>query len=150
MATVVFGAILVALLVALAAIDLQRMILPDPLNALLAAAGLGHAFWFEQLPEAMLGAVFAGFLLWAVAAGYRRWRAVEGLGLGDVKLAAAGATWTGVAGVGPMLLAATASCALVLLASAAREGRIDARQRFPFGPFLAFGVFAAWLLTQAT
>jgi leader peptidase (prepilin peptidase)/N-methyltransferase len=148
--TIAFGLVLAAILVALARIDLARMILPDWLNALLGAIGLVQALWLDEptLIDALLGGLFAGALMWAVALAYRRWRGVDGLGFGDVKLGAAGALWSGVAGVGPMLLAATASCAAVLLLRAARGEAIDAGARFPFGPFLAFGVFAAWMITH--
>ena len=149
-ASLFFGLVLVGLLIALAAVDRARMILPDPLNAALAIAGIVQSF-VTQRPEpvdALLGCALTGGLLFAVAEGYRRWRGVEGLGLGDVKLAAAGATWTGVAGVGPMLLAATASCAVVIAWRAARGAPIDARARFPFGPYIALGVFVAWLVSR--
>ena len=147
---IAFGVVLVALLVALAIYDSRHMILPDWLNSLLGAAGLVQAFAHQQ-PEPVDGAiaaVMAGGLLLAIAAAYKYARGTDGLGLGDVKLAAAGAVWTGVAGIGPMLLAASASCGAVILSRAALGARIDARARFPFGPYLAFGVFAAWILTH--
>ena len=140
--TLAFGFVLAVLLMALARVDLARMILPDWLNGLVAVGGLCQALWLRDpdLIDAFLGATLAGCLLLGVAIGYRRLRGVEGLGLGDVKLAAAGATWSGVAGVGPMLLVATASCSLIVLLGVLRGRPIDAQARIPFGPFLALGM----------
>ena len=49
----------------------------------------GYAVRPRTLPFAydwmMLGGLFAGALMWAVALAYRRWRGVDGLGFGDVK-----------------------------------------------------------------
>lgn len=126
------------------------MILPNKLNALVALSGAAQslALGRPSLMDALIAGALAGALLLAVAKAYEHARGVEGLGLGDVKLAAAGAVWTGVGGIGPMLLAATASCAAALLCRAALRGGFDPHERFAFGPFLAMGVFAAWLLAQ--
>ena len=145
-----FGVCLAALLVALARIDWRKMILPDWLNALLALTGLAQSLALRD-PEpwdALAGALVAGGLMFAVAAFYRRTRGVDGLGFGDVKLAAAGAIWTGLAGIGPMLLVASASAGASIAARAWSDGRLDAGARHPFGPWLALGVFSAWLMTH--
>ena len=63
-----------------------------------------------------------------------------------MKLAAAGGVWTGLAGIGPMLLVASASAGAVIALRAARAGKLDPSTRHPFGPWLALGVFGAWLL----
>jgi len=149
-ALVGFGLALAALLSALAVIDARRMILPDWLNALLAATGCAQALTLGQPSpqEALVGGLVAGALLLAVAKGFRAVRGRDGLGLGDVKLAAAGAIWTGLPGIGPALLLAAGSCVATLACRAATRG-LDPSEPFAFGPFLALGVFGAWLLVHA-
>jgi leader peptidase (prepilin peptidase)/N-methyltransferase len=146
----IFGTGLVAILLALAKIDWSDMILPDWLNALLAATGLLRAIVLgDPSPlNGLIAAALMGSMLLVILLAYRRWRDVEGLGLGDVKLASAGAIWTGIEGLGPMLLIATLGAALAMLLVARREKTFDIRARFPFGPFLCLGVFAAWIITQ--
>lgn len=147
-AVAAFGLCLAALLAALAREDLRRMILPDWLNALLALAGLAQSLALGD-PEpwdAIAGGIVAGGLMLAIAVFYRHARGVDGLGYGDVKLAAAGGVWTGLAGIGPMLLVASASAGAVIALRAARAGKLDPSTRHPFGPWLALGVFGAWLL----
>jgi leader peptidase (prepilin peptidase) / N-methyltransferase len=68
--------------------DARYLVIPDLyvlLLALVAAAGIGRLGWLQ----AGLGAALGGGLLWGVRALFLRFRGVEGLGLGDVKLIAA-------------------------------------------------------------
>ncbi len=134
-------------LLALAAIDLRRLVLPDSLTLPLAACGLAVAWLVApaSLFDHALGAAtgFATFALIAVA--YRRLRGREGLGLGDAKLlAAAGAwvSWPGLAGV--VLLAGSLGLALAL---ARRLGgrAVTPAERIAFGPYLSFGTWVIWL-----
>jgi leader peptidase (prepilin peptidase) / N-methyltransferase len=50
----------------------------------------------QGLLDALLGAAFGSFLLWAVAALYRRVRGREGMGMGDVKMMAMVGAFLGV------------------------------------------------------
>ena len=84
-----------ACLAALAEADLRWLLLPNRL-VLLTGAQAGwtlSAAWTAQdlgpIGIAAAGALVGGGLLWGVRAGFRRLRGKEGLGLGDVKLAAA-------------------------------------------------------------
>ncbi len=57
--------------------------------------------WIASVSESVAGAVLFGGLLWAMREAYYRIRGIDGLGLGDVKMAAMmGAFW----GVGPTLM----------------------------------------------
>jgi leader peptidase (prepilin peptidase)/N-methyltransferase len=52
----------------------------------------------QGLLDALLGAAFGSFLLWAVAALYKRVRGREGMGMGDVKMMALVGAFLGVRG----------------------------------------------------
>ena len=90
----VAGAALAVVTVAIAVVDRRRLIIPDQLNALAFLIGLGaaalmrHAAPGAAVLNALLRAsvMFAAFF--AFRAGYRQLRGREGMGLGDVKLAA--------------------------------------------------------------
>ncbi|MSP47790.1 MAG: prepilin peptidase [Alphaproteobacteria bacterium] len=139
-------ALLGAVLVALVAVDLRRLLLPDGLVLPLLPLGLLEA-WLAggDLVVASAGAVFGGGLLWLVRAVHKRVRGREGLGLGDVKLMAAGGAWVGPAGIGPVLLvAALATLTAIGVAYLLGRGPTTA-SRIPFGPGLALGIFAVTL-----
>jgi leader peptidase (prepilin peptidase)/N-methyltransferase len=149
--TLAFGLALVALLAAIARIDLARQVIPDPLN--LALAGLGLGWQALRLGAAPLGAALAGLavlgLMWGIAAGFRRVRGVVGLGLGDVKMTAAAATWISPWNL-PLMLFAACLAALAAVGLAAASGRpADRRTRVPFGPFIGLGLMLVWGLEAA-
>ena len=131
----VVAAALLAVLVALTAIDLEHQIIPDVISlpgilaGTLANLATGRVPWLESL----LGIVFGGgvFLVIILASG-------GGMGGGDMKL---GAMLGAILGWKVVLLSIFvavvlgASVALALMASGVR-GRKDP---IPFGPFLAAG-----------
>ncbi len=96
-----FAALLAALAIFIAVIDLEYRIIPDAANALMFAAGSGsrRARGFSgqcygpvwDLGDALLRSAVAGGVLLALRYFYGRRSGIEGLGLGDAKLAAAGA-----------------------------------------------------------
>jgi leader peptidase (prepilin peptidase)/N-methyltransferase len=124
-------------------IDATCLRLPDALTLPLILAGLAEAAWLE--PDALTGRAFGaavGYtLLWGLALAYRKWRGRDGMGLGDAKLLAAAGAWVGVALLPQVLLGA----ALAGLAWALRHGRVNAREKIPFGVFLAAAAWVVWL-----
>lgn len=136
-----------AVLTALVVVDLRRQLLPDALVLPLLPLGFLEAWLVGgDLLSSVAGVVFGGGLLWLVRAVHGRLRGREGLGLGDVKLMAAGGAWVGVAGVGPVLLIA-ALATLAAAGAAYLSGRgPELTTRIPFGPGLALGIFAVTLL----
>ena len=129
-----------ALLVALALIDLDTHLLPDALTLPLLWTGLIAAtlHWTIPLPTAVWGAV-AGFLaLWMFAVPFRWATGREGMAPGDFKLLAALGAWLGWQAILPIALIACVAGAIVGLASRA-TGRRDPGEPIPFGPFLAAG-----------
>ena len=79
--------------------------------------------------------------------GYARLRGREGLGLGDVKLAAAIGAWLPLDAI-PLCFALAANAALALVLFAPLRGRpLEATARLPFGAFLCP---ALWLVFYAS
>jgi prepilin signal peptidase PulO-like enzyme (type II secretory pathway) len=144
----VFGGALVVLLAALAHADLNRLILPDRLNALLAATGLAHSLVFDVPPplDAGMGALFGAALFAAVGFGFRRLRGYDGLGLGDVKFAGAAGFWIGWQGIPVMVLSASLLALAFVIAVGLGPSGFDLRAPLPFGPFLCAGTLVAWLI----
>lgn len=143
-------------LLGLALADLRRFRLPDPLVAaaallglalVLAGDGTGWPPLDQRLTGAAIGALAGGGAFWAIRLAYR-WRAGrDGMGLGDVKLAAALGLALGIERL-PMvvLVAATGALAMALL-RAWRKGRpLNRLGRVPFGAALALSAAALAVL----
>lgn len=141
------GAVFGWLLLALAALDLAALWLPNPLNAALAAAGLatGLLGLDPTLEDRLIGGA-AGFgILWLVATGYRRLRGRQGLGGGDPKLFGAIGLWLGWRALPMVMLAACLIGLAGVLGLLLGGRRIAATDRLPFGVMLAAAAFAVWL-----
>ena len=133
------GAIFVVVLVALAAIDLERRLIPNRivLPATAVVLALQIAFFPDRTVEwiaAALGAAAFLALPLLVVRG--------GVGMGDIKLALLIGAALGAAVVDALFYGAVAGAvfAVVLLR---RHGDAARRMGFPFGPFLAFGAVVA-------
>jgi leader peptidase (prepilin peptidase)/N-methyltransferase len=143
------GSALAWCLLALAWIDAKHYRLPDVLTLPLILAGLAEAQLLEPdtVFDRALAAACAYTSLWALAHLYARLRHRQGLGLGDAKLLAAGGAWLGTAATP---YAAIAACLLALafaLALRLATGtRLHGGLRLPFGPFLAAGIYALFLI----
>ena len=141
-------------MLAIAAVDARHFTIPDIVSLPAIPVGLlasGYLLdpWSSQLVSldhviaACLGA--AGF--WLVREAYWRWRGREGLGLGDVKLAAAGGAWTGWEHLADVVLVAAAGALSFAIALAlVRRGRLSGSERIPFGTFLAPSIWVVWCL----
>lgn len=135
-------------LLALGALDALALWLPDRLTLWLAGTGMmtGALGFGPSFGERMLGGVIGFGLLWAIAAGYRRWRGREGLGGGDAKLLGAIGLWLGWRMLPGVLLAA---CLIGLGWVAVRHvlgRRIAGDDMVPLGTLLALAAYPAWLL----
>jgi len=136
------GLVFVTMLVAVTLTDLERRVIPN--KVLLVATLIGVAIAAvgdpSSLPERAIAAAGAGGLFFLAALAYPR-----GMGLGDVKLAAAMGVFLG-RDVAPAILVALLAGSLVGLAMMAREGAGARKRGIPFGPFLAFGGVVGLLL----
>ena len=146
------GAGLACLMIAIAAVDARRFIIPDELTAAALALGLadaairhpdgiGEALALAALRGGIVAAAFFG--LWAL---YRRLRGREGIGLGDVKLAGVAGVWLDWPTIPIAVeIAALAALAVCLVRWLALGRAINATTRLPFGTFLAPAIWIAWL-----
>jgi len=124
-----------AMLIAVAAIDLEHRIVPNKI--LLPLAIWAVAGWalvdLEFLPEAAASGAGAFAFLLLAALAYP-----SGMGMGDVKLAGVMGLYLGLAVVPAMLVAFLAG-SIVGVAMIAREGATARKKGVPFAPFLALG-----------
>lgn len=134
------AAVFCALMVALAAIDLENFILPDRLTLPGIAIGLALQPWIPgvSLLEAVLGVlVGAGVLILVINVWY--WlKDTESMGLGDVNMLATIGAFLGWQGVIASLflaslLGAIAGIGLMIF------GKATLKAKLPFGFFLALG-----------
>lgn len=132
---IALGLAFVTMLIAITLTDLERRVIPNTILLVGGVVGVALAAATDpgSLVERTIAAAAAGGLLFAVALAYPR-----GMGMGDVKLAAAMGLYLGRS-VGPALLIAFAAGSLVGLALIARHGAAARKRVVPFGPFLAFG-----------
>jgi leader peptidase (prepilin peptidase)/N-methyltransferase len=135
-------ALFLALLEALAFIDLDTMTLPHRLTAAGAASGLAFAAFGVGLewPDALIGIVLGYFVPWILSGIYRLVRGQAGMGGGDFVLLAMIGAHTGPSGVVvAFLLAVLVGAAVGVAIMARRRGAGGGRLAIPFGPFLALG-----------
>lgn len=130
-------------LLALAAIDLDKQLLPDKITLPMLWLGLllnlGHVF--TDLRSAVIGAV-AGYLsLWCVYQAFKLTTGKEGMGFGDFKLFALLGAWLGWQRLPLIILIAAASGAIIGTALIVTR-RSQRGAPIPFGPYL---VIAGWI-----
>jgi len=138
--------------------DVRRMRVPNVWNALAAIGGLlvvmveAWRLGFDLLAAigwAALSAVICGGVFFLLRELFFRLRRVEGLGFGDVKLAATGGVWLGWE-LFPMAVSVAAIGAIVWVAVAAAVSRSWPRERkIPFAAFLAPAIWVAWVYSRA-
>ena len=145
---VLFGAILLALLITIAVIDLRRMIIPDGLNLGLAATGIGYQVWtlgrFPVIAVVFSLAVLS--LFWVLRRWFELTRGQTGLGLGDVKMAGASVLWISPWNLALYMLITCVAALMFVLLSHFRGGALELKTKVPFGPFLGLGIFVTWIL----
>jgi leader peptidase (prepilin peptidase)/N-methyltransferase len=118
-------------------VDYDERIIPDMITIPGTALGILASFVTPvTLVEALVGAALGFALLWGIAWGYRRATGVDGMGGGDVKLAALLGAFLGWKGLLlTIFLASFAGTVVgVALMAVKRGGR---RTALPFGTFLA-------------
>ena len=147
------GAALALLMLAIALVDARWFIIPDQLSAAGFALGLINAAVVapQEIGQAAALAFARGaalaLLFYALRALYRRLRGRQGIGLGDVKLAAVAGAWLDWSTMPIAVeIAALAALGVIGVRHYASGQRLDAALKFPFGLFLAPSIWACWLL----
>ncbi len=126
----------IAALVAVALIDLDFQIIPNELSIGGLVVGLAHAAIAGGLGDALVGAALGSGTLWGIGALYFAVRKVEGMGGGDVKLAAMLGAFLGWKGIlltifFSSFVGAVAGVLIMRLRGSGGQTRV------PFGTFLA-------------
>ena len=147
------GAGLALIAIAIAVIDARWFIIPNELSAAAFALALVNAA--SQAPDAIWESVGVAVLRGAVLALlflglreiYRRLRARDGIGLGDVKLAGVAGAWLDWATM-PIAIEIAALSAIAVFGVRYYAGNraLDASAKFPFGLFLAPSIWIGWLI----
>jgi leader peptidase (prepilin peptidase)/N-methyltransferase len=148
-----FGAFLALLMLAIAVTDSRRYIIPNELTAAALALALLRAATIGADADS-LGAIWAALRaaaitlpLLALMIGYRRWRGRDGLGLGDIKLAAVAGAWLDWATIFAAIELATLSALGAYALNATIKKRpLRAAAFLPFGLFLAPAIWIGWLI----
>jgi leader peptidase (prepilin peptidase)/N-methyltransferase len=147
------GAALALLMLAIAVIDARWFIIPDQLSAAGFALGLINAaviapqeMWQAAGIALARGAVLA-LLFYGLRALYRWLRGRQGIGLGDVKLAAVAGAWLDWQTMPIAVeIAALAALGVIGIRYYASGRPLDTALKFPFGLFLAPSIWVCWLL----
>ena len=147
-----FGALLAGLMLAITIIDSERYIIPNELSGaalvlgLLRAGVVGPEADWHAVVWAAIRAVAITLPLILLMIGYRRWRGRDGLGLGDVKLAAVAGAWLGFVTIFAVIELATLSALAAYAVNAYRRKRpLRGTAFLPFGAFLAPAIWIGWL-----
>ena len=147
------GGLLALLMGAIALYDARHFIIPDVLNAAALVLALAHAAVLEPgaaaeaIMQALVRGAVAGGAFLALKLGYRALRGREGIGLGDVKLAAVAGVWLDwFAILVAVELAVLAALGAHLLRMALRRRPLRAAAALPFGLYLAPAIWVAWLV----
>jgi leader peptidase (prepilin peptidase)/N-methyltransferase len=141
-----------ALMIVGADVDARSYLLPDMITAATVVSGLVAAAALEPLApgEAVLGALARAIgtagALGLVRFGYAKLRGIEGLGLGDVKLAAGIGAWLPLDHIPFCFAIATGAALLYSIVAHLRGTPMDRTSRLPFGAFLCPSL---WLVFYA-
>jgi len=152
----VLGALLAVVMVAIAATDARRFIIPNELNAgalglaLVAAAAQDSDAALPAMAEAIIRGAVLALLFLGINVGYRQLRGRDGLGLGDVKLAGVAGAWLDWQTLAIAIeLAALAAIAVYLVRRHALGQSMSPASRLPFGLFFAPAIWLGWLMETA-
>jgi leader peptidase (prepilin peptidase)/N-methyltransferase len=136
-------------MIVLFVIDLQHQILPNAITLPGIVIGLALSLvlppgWLASL----IGVVAGAGVLYAIAEAYYRWRGVEGLGMGDVKMLAMIGAFLGWQLMLVTLVLASFAGSIVGVGLIAL-GRGSMKLALPFGTFLAAGALAAAVVGES-
>ncbi len=138
--------VLILQVAVIACIDFRRFIIPDTCNAALAASGICVSILAGRFDATALvvGVGVFGGVFAAIRQIHAQMTGRIGLGMGDVKMAAAAGCWIS-GGDLPFFLGISSLAGLAYVAvRLVAERRTP--ERIPFGPFLGFGLVTLFFL----
>jgi leader peptidase (prepilin peptidase)/N-methyltransferase len=142
-----------ALMIAGADVDSRVFLLPDTVTLGGTVSGIVAAFTLSA-GEPLSSALGAGIQALGTAAAvalvrwtYSQYKGYEGLGFGDVKLAAAVGAWLPLQAIPLCFALATCAALVTVIAERLRGRQIDGTMKLPFGAFLCP---ALWLIYYVT
>ena len=152
----IFAALVAVIAVFITVVDLEHFIIPDSANAALLILGLAlvvleapQGGTLAALGDAAARGLAGGGALLLLRFAYLRLAGVEGLGLGDAKLATAGALLLNWPTLPIALLIASIGGILAIGTRAAAARKMpDRGAEIPFGAFLAPAIWLAFVLER--
>jgi leader peptidase (prepilin peptidase)/N-methyltransferase len=134
-----------SVLIALFAIDLEHHLLPNVVTLPGIVVGLAFSVLLPPgLPDALIGVVVGGGVLWLIGEAYYRYSGQEGMGGGDVKmLAMIGAFLGWKLVILTLVLSSILGSLIGVLVIAIRRGGL--KYALPYGTFLALAALIASL-----
>lgn len=119
-------------------IDLKHMYLPDimTLTGLVLALLISFIHPEKSFVASFLGALVGGGIFWLIASSYKKWRGIDGMGGGDIKLLAWLGALFGVSAIPSIMLFSSISGSLVGAYFILFQGKDSKTLAIPFGPFL--------------
>ena len=151
------SAALAGIMAAIAAEDLRNLRVPDSLNLAAVIAGLvtvsvsawtSYSDVWPAVWRALMHMMLCSGALWLVREAFYRLRGIDGLGLGDVKLAAAAGIWIGADLFAFAVLLAAMGALAFVAARRVLEGAWAADRRIPFAFYLAPSIWICWFLSR--
>jgi len=151
------AATLAAMMASVTIEDWRNFRVRDSMNIALAAVGIAVFLLgidplgsdaVRSLRTVIIDAALTGGALLFVREAYFRLRGMEGLGLGDVKLAAAAGIWVGWQQFALVVFFATLAALLFVLVRTKRQGHWPATARISYASFLAPAIWLGWYLAQ--
>lgn len=132
--------IFIASLIVITFIDLKEQIIPDNITLSGIVIGFASSFILKDMTplNSLFGIVSGGGTLFLIAYGYERFRGIEGMGGGDIKLLAMCGAFLGwKAVIMTIFIGSFVGAAAGILVMLLQKK--DTKHPIPFGPFLSIG-----------
>ena len=126
-------------------IDLKHFIIPNTLTFPLMAIGFIKSFdtnlntnIFTNYLNSLLGGIIGYLIIWTIIYLYKKFRNIEGMGLGDAKLLSAIGFWFGWISL-PFIIFISSLVALLVVAPSLVNKSKKMSSEIPFGPYIVIG-----------
>ena len=126
-------------------IDLKHFIIPNTLTFPLMAIGFIKSFdpnlntsIFPNYLNSLLGGIIGYLIIWTIIYLYKKFRNIEGMGLGDAKLLSAIGFWFGWISI-PFIIFLSSVIALLSVIPSLLKNSKSLSSQIPFGPYIIIG-----------